>query len=90
VDGRAAYVIEVTVVTPSYYKNLFYFDQESGMLTKTVMLNFKGQCLTSYTLTNLKLDVDINPDRFVFKAPEGVEIRDMTAPQEAWDFQVFP
>jgi outer membrane lipoprotein-sorting protein len=32
------------------------------------------------TYTDVKVNEDISPERFVFKAPEGVTVQDMDAP----------
>ena len=37
-----------------------------------------SQMTMTCELTDINLKADIKPDRFVFKAPEGVEVRDMT------------
>jgi outer membrane lipoprotein-sorting protein len=33
--------------------------------------------VSTYALSDVKLDTEVAPDRFVFKAPEGVEVIDV-------------
>jgi outer membrane lipoprotein-sorting protein len=86
VDGTKVYVIEATPKdtggTPS--KTLLYFGKDHGMLVKTLVQNPEGKPTMTMTYTDIKYDVDINPDRFVFKPPPGVEVQDLTklAPPE--------
>ena len=83
IDGKEVYVIEAT---PKKAKpdttevSKFFYAQETGVLVKSVMES-KGEQSKS-TITSLMSDVkpnaDIKPERFVFKAPEGVMVMDMT------------
>lgn len=80
VDGRDAYVIEVTPKKPGAAtgKQLAYFDKEHGLMLKMVVMGEDGKPMSTTTLSNYKTGVDLKPDRFVFKAPEGVQVMDMT------------
>jgi outer membrane lipoprotein-sorting protein len=62
--------------TPS--KMVIYFDQDNGFMTKMVMYGPEDKPITTVQYKDVKYDVDINPDDFKFKAPEGVEIIDTT------------
>jgi outer membrane lipoprotein-sorting protein len=59
-------------------KTRYYLRQDTGIIVKTVLHDENGKPLTTMTLSDVKLNPSINPDRFVFNAPEGVEITDMT------------
>lgn len=81
IEGKEAYVLEITPKKPGggpLGKQQYYFDKEHGIMVKMVGFEPDGQPMQTITLTQLKLNVDLKPDRFEFKAPEGVEVQDMT------------
>ena len=84
VDGKAAFAIETTPKTQegaqllSVMKKIYYFQQDSGCLVKTVMYNPAGEPATVVTWTDLQFDVDLDPDRFVFRPPFKVPVLDYT------------
>jgi len=83
-EGRKAYAIEATPKEKSgspIAKQLLYFDQESGFLVKLVGQDAAGKPTTTMTYTDIKLNVDVNPDRF--KKPEGVDFIDQTGEKPA-------
>ena len=87
ISGRDTYAIEATPkkAEEGAQKLVQYFCKESGMLVKFVALSPDGKPLSTMTYTNIKTGADIKPDRFVFKAPAGVDVMDMTqakAPEE--------
>lgn len=80
VEGVDAYVIEATPkkqVGP-IAKQVLHFGKESGMLLKMEALDASGKPMHTTTFSALKLNVKIDPERFKFKAPEGVQVMDMT------------
>lgn len=83
VDGKTVYAIETTAkdeAMKAYIgRTVSYYDQSNGLPVKTVQYDSKGKLTGTFTMTDIKVDADIKPDRFVFKAPEGVPITDMTA-----------
>jgi outer membrane lipoprotein-sorting protein len=85
VDGKKAYVVEATPKDKAAGsgKALLYFDKESGAMLKMVAQTPDGKPTMTMTYSDVKYDVDINPDRFVFKAPPGVEVQDMTKVEPA-------
>jgi outer membrane lipoprotein-sorting protein len=87
VGGRKAYVIEATPKAPMpgdpVRKNVLYFDQDSGFMTKMEALGEEGKVFSTFEYVDLKFDAPIPDERFVFKAPEGVEVVDQTAVAEA-------
>lgn len=83
IDGKEAYVIEATPKKPkpeTTELSKFYYSKENGVLVKSVMESKGPQSKSNVTfsLSEIKTNVDIKPERFVFKAPEGVEVMDMT------------
>jgi outer membrane lipoprotein-sorting protein len=58
-----------------------YYSQEHGVPVKSVMYGPDGKPITTMTFSDYKFDVKIDPQRFVFKAPEGVQVIDQTAQQ---------
>jgi len=85
VDGKPQYVIECQAKnTPQggVAKMKIYFDKTTGVNTKTVGLDSDGKTITTTTATEIKLNPTLPEDYFVFKAPEGVVVKDMTQPSE--------
>ncbi len=81
IGGKDAWVIEASVKTatpgaPSTMK--FYFLKDTGMMTKMVVVDSAGATVMTLSFTDVKINVKIDPSRFVFKAPAGVQVIDMT------------
>ena len=86
VDGRKVFVIVATPKQKLNYpgapsKVVYLFDQKEGYMVKMVSYAADDKPLTTMTFSEVKLDVDIDPSRFVFKAPEGIEVLDQTRPK---------
>src|SRR5690606_22776184 len=66
-------------------RQVYSFANDSGILVKTVVesQNPQGKTNVIFTLTDIKLNPDLKPDRFEFKAPAGGEVMDMTKIGEA-------
>ena len=68
-------------------KMVTHYRKDCGQSVKTVTYAKDGKV----TMTSVTSDVKVNPslsdDRFVFKAPAGVEVQDMTAMQDQQDAQ---
>jgi outer membrane lipoprotein-sorting protein len=81
VDGKDVYVIEATAKTPTptgpTTMNV-YFHKDTGMMVKMVGIDKSGKAMLTMTYSDMKINPKISPDRFVFKAPEGVTVMDMT------------
>lgn len=82
VDGKEAWVLEAT---PKDAKNaeilarmVNYYDKKNGLPIKSVGYDKAGKVVNTTTFSNFKLNADIPAERFVFKAPPGVEVMDMT------------
>lgn len=78
-DGKTVYVIEGTAKKKAPVglgKVRFHFRQD-GVMLKFAMLGPDGKPATTVTHSDIELNVKIDPERFVFKAPPGVEVQDM-------------
>ncbi len=84
-DGEACYVLEATpkdaAEAESIARTIMYFRKDIGINVKTIGLNKSGQEVFSNTSSDMKINSEIAADRFVFKAPEGVQVMDMTGAQ---------
>jgi outer membrane lipoprotein-sorting protein len=78
-DGRDVYVIEATPKQPGATgKQLYYYDKDTGMLLKSEVFTPDGKLLSTTKITNYKVNVPIDPKRFVFMVPDGVTVMDQT------------
>jgi len=79
-DGRAAWVIEATPKSDDagQGKTIVHYDKESGQMIKMVAYSPDGKPMTTMTFSDIKVNDKISPDRFVFKAPPGVEVQDLS------------
>ena len=88
IDGKPCWVVEATPKekpsTPdlSMGVTIFFIQQDTGLIVKTVTKDGSGKPISTMTMTDIKINPSINPDRFKFKAPAGVEVMDMSAVQE--------
>ncbi len=82
-DGEPAYVIqgirknrqaESRARTLSYYR-------ADGMLVKKAHYNDEGDLFKTYVYTNIRFDLAMNPEDFVFKVPKGIPIKEMKSGQ---------
>jgi len=59
-------------------KSVLHFHKDSGQMVKMVTFGPDGKPMNTMTFSDIKINPDISPDRFVFKAPAGVEVQDMS------------
>jgi outer membrane lipoprotein-sorting protein len=80
VDGEEAFVIQITPKEsgPAGGSSVMYFAKKNGMWLKMVMRGPDGKPMQTVTLSNIKVNGDIDASRFKFVAPEGVTVTDMT------------
>ncbi len=80
VEGRAVWVIETTPKADSagQGKTVMSFDKESGQMIKMVASSPDGKPASTITYSDIKVNDKIAPDRFVFQAPPGVEVQDLS------------
>jgi outer membrane lipoprotein-sorting protein len=79
-NGRAVYVIETKAQGDSADGSAtqLYFAKDTGTMLKMVNRSEEGRHNHTIEYTDIKLNPKIAPSRFVFKAPEGVELVDHT------------
>jgi outer membrane lipoprotein-sorting protein len=86
VDGMDCFVIEATPKAEEpdnpITRYVMYFDKKTGISPKSVFYDKAGKVAGEVTSTDVKVNVDIDPEKFVFKAPPGVEVMDMSAFQQ--------
>lgn len=81
VGSRTAYVIKAMLKEPMpgmASEQVMYFDKATGVMLKSVHTDDAGKATMETTTTDLKVNSTISADRFVFKAPDGVQVTDMT------------
>lgn len=82
VDGKSAWVFELKPKNPAQAavmgRTLSYFDKDSGISVKSVSYDPNGKPINTSVTKDIKINSNISPDRFVFKAPPGVEVVDTT------------
>src|SRR5262249_17648891 len=89
VDGKPCWAIELVIKDPAARammgRTVTYYDKNNGIGVKSVTTDKDGKVTTTSTTTDIKLNADIKPDKFVFKAPEGVKVQDLTATEKTGD-----
>jgi outer membrane lipoprotein-sorting protein len=88
IDGKDVWVIRAVpknLPPETKQETRYYYLKDNGQLAKTISesKNPDGESTVTMTTSDIKIDPNLDPDRFVFKAPEGVEVVDMTAMMEA-------
>lgn len=81
VDGTDCHVLEVTPKQADagpVAKSTMYFAKDTGINIKVVGVDKDGKEVFTNTSTDIKLNTEIANDRFAFKAPDGVQVIDMT------------
>ncbi|MFO0840089.1 MAG: hypothetical protein U1D55_16400 [Phycisphaerae bacterium] len=79
IDGKDCWVVQAVPKKPEMIeKFVYYFQKETGIGLKTIGKDKAGKDITVTELSDVKMNVTIPADRFVFKAPEGVTVQDMS------------
>lgn len=81
VGSRTAYVIKAVLkqgLSIAASEQFLYFDKKTGVMLKSVSKNAAGKVTMETNTTDLEVNSTISPDRFVFHAPEGVPVTDLT------------
>lgn len=82
VDGKPVYVIEMMPKTDALKKRvgrtLSYYDKKTGLGLKTLVYDGRGKVMTTTIMTDIQINADLRPERFVFKPPAGVTVVDAT------------
>lgn len=77
VDDRECDVIELVPRAPGdspIVRTLVYYDRATGLNIQTLGKGKNDEVIYRSRVTDLKLNEEINPARFVFEAPPGVEV----------------
>lgn len=79
-DGQACWVIEATPKSgqAGQGKTVLHFHKDSGQMIKMIAYTPDGKPMSTMTYSDIKINDKISPDRFVFKAPPGVEVQDLS------------
>ncbi|MEI6231728.1 MAG: hypothetical protein WCT04_01645 [Planctomycetota bacterium] len=77
VDGQAAYVIEAKEKTQGSVMS-YYFSKDNGFVLQMISKGPDGKTITTTKMKNIKIGASIPADHFVFTAPAGVQVQDMT------------
>jgi outer membrane lipoprotein-sorting protein len=83
VDGKDCWVIEATAKDAKapntiVARMVMDYDKKTGLPVKSVSYDMAGKVSSTMTISDVKVNPEIPADRFVFKAPPGVEVMDMT------------
>lgn len=80
IDDQPAYVVEATPKegAPDIGTTTLYLARKTGVVLKIVRRHEKRKMISTTTFQDIELNPKIDPERFIFKAPEGVEVRDHT------------
>jgi len=81
VDGEKCWVVLGTPKVeqpnaPAKFK--YYFQKKTGAAVQWLGYDASDKVMMTTKFTDIKLNEKIDAERFVFKAPEGVEVMDMT------------
>jgi outer membrane lipoprotein-sorting protein len=83
IEGQTAYVIEARSRKTAENPNptgatTYYVLKDSGIVAKTVSMDANGKPTSTMTLSDIRINSSIDPSRFEFKAPEGVQLVDIS------------
>lgn len=83
VDGKDTFVLELTPIDKAMAaagvsRMVNYYDKKTGIPLKSVGYDAAGKVSMTSSVTDIKINADIPAERFVFKAPPGVQVMDMT------------
>lgn len=82
VDGATAYVIEAIAregTNNPLPRMRLFFDQNTGFMVRSTSHDANGRRRQMMRYKNVQYDIKIDPDRFVFELPPGVELLDRTS-----------
>jgi outer membrane lipoprotein-sorting protein len=80
IDDKDCHVIEVKPKKSGEQLALvkMYFAKDTGIMVKMVGYDTGNNAVMTSTYSDIKTNVEIAAERFVFTAPEGVQVMDMT------------
>jgi outer membrane lipoprotein-sorting protein len=84
VDGHDCYVLQVVPKQPQGAgmggKSVLSFRKDCGVMVRMVSSGPDGKPMSTFTNSDLEINTAIGADRFVFKAPNGVEVVETPQP----------
>ena len=92
IDGADCWVLQLTPKqAPSMpqeaSKMIQHIRKDCGMAVKIVTYTADGKPMSTIAISKVELNPSLSEDRFVFNAPEGVEVMDMSAMMKQWQQQ---
>jgi outer membrane lipoprotein-sorting protein len=82
VDGKATWPVQATprqaVAEGGAATMITYFDKETGISVKSVGKDSGGKVILTTVTSDVKVNAPLAAERFVFKAPEGVPVMDLS------------
>ena len=81
VDNKPVWVLEAKPKNPAralITKTIYYIAKDSGLRIRSTGHDATGKRVQLTELTDIKLDPPLKPERFVFKAPPGVRVVDLS------------
>lgn len=88
VEGRSCWTIEATpkdrdIANPMSGPMTINFDKDTGFGIRTIGKDASGKVYMTSTVTEIRSNPTLDAGRFVFKAPEGVPVMDLTQMTDA-------
>lgn len=80
-EGEAMFVIEATAKKPDesgISKYRMYFEKDSAILTRAVGYDLQNAVATIINYSDIKINEKIDPERFVFKNEDNLQVIDLT------------
>jgi len=77
VEGHEVYVIEATPREQNW-RAVHYFDKQTGVRVKFVEFDNGNEAAFTFTLSDIKLNPEIDEGLFKLELPEGLEYEDLT------------
>lgn len=82
IEGKDTWVVEGTPkkkeMAASISKMKMWYDKDTGVSIKQVTYDAAGKENTVTVMKDVKVNTDLPMDRFTYKAPEGVQVMDLT------------
>lgn len=80
IEGEPVYVIQAKPMDRKTFidRQLYYYSKETGALLKTETIDNDRRVIIMTEYTDIKINVGIPAERFVFHAPPGVRVTDLT------------
>ena len=79
IDDKDVYVLE-GALPGARRKVRVYLDKETGIMRQMVTENETSESTLTFTISEVRLNVEFSEDHFVFVPPDGVEVQDLTMP----------